>query len=86
METIEITSLSSRGQIVIPQGIREKMKLYEGEKFVVHGEGGTIVLKKLEAPSFEGFDALLKKTRKFAKKKDITINDVDKAVQRARSK
>jgi len=63
MEKIEVTSISSRGQVVIPRGIRERLHLYEGEKFVVLGEEDTIILKKLEVPSFRGFDKLLKKTR-----------------------
>ena len=51
MENIEITSMSSRGQIVIPQGLRERLKLNEGEKFIVIGQDNTIVLKKVEMPS-----------------------------------
>lgn len=86
MEKLEVTSLSSRGQVVIPQGIRNRLRLHSGEKFVVIGEHNMIVLKKLEAPSFEGFDLLLKKTREFARKKNIQPHDVDEAIQRARAK
>ena len=86
MEQIEITSLSSRGQVVIPQGVRDKLNLHEGEKFVVIGEDDTIVLKKLEVPSFKGFENLLKRTREFAKEKGIKHEDVDSAVKRVRSK
>ena len=71
MENIEVASVSSRGQIVIPQSLRDKLKIRAGEKFVVIGEDNTIILKKLEMPSFRGFDKLLKKTRQFAKKKGI---------------
>ena len=49
MENIEITSVSSRGQIVIPQNLRNRLKIKEGQKFVVVGENNTIVLKRLEA-------------------------------------
>ena len=83
---MEITSLSSRGQIVIPQGVRDRLHLQEGEKFIVIGEDDTIVLKKLEVPSFKGFDKLLKKTREFAKKKDLNPSDVDEAIKRVRAK
>jgi len=86
MENIEITSVSSRGQIVIPQGLRNKMKINEGEKFVVIGEDNTIVLKKLEMPSFSGIDKLLKKTRDFVKKKEIRASDVDEAIKQTRRK
>ncbi len=32
MEHIEVTTLSSRGQVVIPQGLRESLALKEGAK------------------------------------------------------
>lgn len=81
---MDITSISSRGQVVIPQKVRTRLKLYEGEKFVVIGEEDTIILKKLETPSFKGFDALLKKTRKFAKKKRLKEKDIEEAIEEAR--
>ncbi len=86
MEKIEVTSISSRGQVVIPQVIREQLNIHEGEKFVVIGQDDTIVLKKLEMPSFKGFDRLLKKTREFAKSKKIKPEDVEEAIKRTRSR
>lgn len=85
MEKLEVTSLSSRGQLVIPQEIRERLHLQEGEKFIVIGEEDTILLKKLEVPSFKSFDKLLKKTRDFAQKKGLKPGDVVKAIRRART-
>lgn len=84
MEDLEITSVSSRGQVVIPQKIRDRLKIIEGEKFVVLGEDDTIVLKKLEVPSFEGFEKLLRKTREFAKAKGIKESDIEEAVKKTR--
>lgn len=84
MGKIEVTSISSRGQVVIPQGIRDDLNIQEGEKFVVIGEDGTIILKKLEMPSFKGMDNLLKKTRDFAKNNKIKLEDVEEAVKRTR--
>ena len=86
MENIEITSVSSRGQVVIPQSLRDRLKIREGEKFVIIGEGNTIILKKLEMPSFSGIDKLLKKTREFAKKKGLKEADVSEAISEARKK
>nr|MBI4156912.1 AbrB/MazE/SpoVT family DNA-binding domain-containing protein [Candidatus Woesearchaeota archaeon] len=86
MENIEITSVSSRGQVVIPQSLRDKLKIREGEKFVVIGEDNTIILKKLGMPSFSGIDKLLKKTRDFAKKKGIKESDIEEAVKQIRKK
>ena len=86
MENIEITCVSSRGQIVIPQSLRVRMKIQTGEKFIVIGEDDMIVLKKLGMPSFSGIDKLLKKTRDFAKKKGIKESDIEEAVKQTRKK
>tara|TARA_Y100000310_G_scaffold329346_1_gene399006 strand:- start:513 stop:773 length:261 start_codon:yes stop_codon:yes gene_type:complete len=86
MAILETTSLSSRGQIVIPRGIRKKLSLHIGEKFVIVGEDDTILLKKMEMPSFKGFDNLLKRTTAFAKKKGIHPSDVKEAERIVRKK
>ncbi len=86
MEEIEVTSVSSRGQVVIPQKIRDKLHIAEGEKFVVIGADDTIILKKLEFPSFRGFDKLLKKTREFAKRKGLKESDVEESVREWRKR
>ena len=78
--------MSSRGQVVIPQNLREKLKIREGEKFIVIGEGNTIILKKLEMSSFDGFDKLLKKTREFAKNKGLKEKDIEEAINATRKK
>ncbi len=85
-DTIEITSVSSRGQVVIPLALRERLKIREGEKFIVIGEGNTVVLKKLEMSSFKGIDALLGKTRAFVRKNMLKEADVGEAVKKARQK
>ncbi len=84
MDKFEVTSMSSRGQIVIPLDIREQLGLKEGEKFFVVGEDDTILLKKMTLPSFKNFDKLMKKTQAFAKDKGLKQADVNNAVKRAR--
>ncbi len=84
MGKLEITSMSSRGQVVIPLDIREQLGLKEGEKFVVVGEEDTVILKKVAMPSFKNFDKLLQKTQQFAKEKSITEADVESAIKRVR--
>ena len=86
MESIEVTSISSRGQVVIPRKIREKLRLREGEKFVVVGEEDTIIFKKLGVPSFKGFDKLLEKTQEHAKKHGLTEKDMFEAIGKTRRK
>ena len=84
MDKLEITSMSSRGQVVIPLDIRQHLGLREGEKFVVVGEDDTVILKKISMPSFKNFGTLVQKTQQFAKDKGITPADVEGAIKRAR--
>ncbi len=84
MDKFEVTSMSSRGQVVIPLDIREQLGLKEGEKFFVVGEDDTILLKKMTLPSFKNFNKLVKKTQSFADDKGLKQADVNNAVKRAR--
>jgi len=74
MESLEVTSMSSRGQVVIPFNIREQLGLRKGEKFIVIGEEDTVVLKKITMPSFQNFDKLLQKSMLFAKEKGLNVD------------
>jgi len=82
---IEVTKLSSKGQVVLPQAIRKKLYLAEGTKFVVIGEGDTIILKKIEMPTLGRAKRLVKKSRAYAKKVGLKKSDVKAAVRYARS-
>lgn len=44
---IEISKVGERGQIVIPQEIREKMKIKKGEKFLVIREKEDIIFRPI---------------------------------------
>ena len=83
MEKMEITSMSTRGQIVIPLDIRQQLDIKEGEKFMVIGEDDTIILKKIAMPSFKNFDKLIQKTQQMAKERGITKDDVSQAIKRS---
>jgi AbrB family looped-hinge helix DNA binding protein len=47
-----IATLSSRGQIVIPQAVRERCRLGEGDHFVIEDDPETqvVVLRKVKNP------------------------------------
>lgn len=57
--------MSSKGQVVIPQDIREEVQVDEGTVFAVVGTRDTIILKKVITPSKE---ELIKELGFFAKK------------------
>jgi len=39
------TKLSSKGQVVIPEDVRNDLGLTEGDRFVVIGQGDAVILK-----------------------------------------
>lgn len=78
------TKLSSRGQVVIPEEIRRRLGLEPGVRFVVVGDGDTVVLKRIEAPSLKELDALVSRARKAAKKAGLREEDIVEAIRRVR--
>ena len=86
MEQLEVTKLSSKGQVVLPQTIRRKLHLEEGERFMVFCDKDSVILKKIEQPVMERFKELLKESRVYAKKAGLTQADVKEAIRRVRSK
>jgi len=52
-EKPDVAVVSSKGQVVIPQSIREKLKIKPKSKLLVYGYQDAIVIKKLEVPDVE---------------------------------
>jgi AbrB family looped-hinge helix DNA binding protein len=84
MSDISTTKLSSRGQVVIPEEIRQRLGLEPGAQFVVLGDADTVVLKRIQPPSLKEFDALLVRARKAAKKAGLQEKDIAAAIRRVR--
>jgi AbrB family looped-hinge helix DNA binding protein len=61
MEEIAITRMSSKGQVVIPQEMREDLK--EGDKLIIMKNNGQIILKKVDE-----FSETIEEDLKFAKR------------------
>ncbi len=52
-EEPEVTTISEKGQVVIPQSIRKELGIKPKNKFIVYGRGDTIIMKKLQLPSLK---------------------------------
>jgi AbrB family looped-hinge helix DNA binding protein len=69
----EITTMSEKGQIVIPQKIRKSMKIKPRTKFAVYAKNDMIIMKAFELPNLEKewsevFSIADKKNLKISKK------------------
>ncbi len=71
MVNISITRISSKGQIVIPQEIRDDLK--EGDKLIVIKDDNRIILKKME-----DFEKNLEEDLEFAKRTEEAWKSYEK--------
>ena len=83
---IETTKMSSKGQIVIPEEIRNKLGLKTGDKFIVMGDRDVVILKTLSSPSISEFDDLIREARKQAKAAGLKRADITRAMRISRRK
>ncbi len=52
-EDLEVTTMSEKGQVVIPQSIRKELGIKPKTKFLVYGRGDTVIMKKLQLPDLK---------------------------------
>jgi AbrB family looped-hinge helix DNA binding protein len=86
MSTLATTMMSSRGQVVIPESIRNEMGLKAGAKFVVVSQGDAVMLKRVAMPSAEEFAALHKRLRQKARAAGLTRKDIAAAIAKVRGR
>jgi antitoxin PrlF len=84
MYQVEVTSLSSKGQVVIPNRIRQELKMSTGTKFIVLTEGGNLLLKPILSPKLATFKKLINQSRKIALEKGLSRNNLPALIQRVR--
>ena len=86
MSKLSTTKMSSKGQVVIPEEIRKRLKLKEGSQFIVIGEKDVVILKSIRPPSIKDFDEIIADARKQAKKSGMKKSDISAAIAKVRNK
>lgn len=76
----ELITVSSKGQVVIPQSLRHELRLTPKTKLLAYGEKDAIILKKIKIPKIykdwgEVFNIMEKKKLK------LTARDVQKEIE-----
>lgn len=84
MPVAATTTLSSKGQVVIPEEIRTQLGLEAGAQFVVIADRDVVIFKRLDPPSLKEFAALVDRARRVAKQTGLTRADVAAAVKKVR--
>ena len=76
MADLATTKMSSKGQVVIPESIRKRLKLKTGSQFVVVGDNDVVILKAIASPSLAEFDSLILEARRQGKQSGIKKPDI----------
>ena len=81
---VEMASVSTKGQVVIPGTIRKSLGITTGSKLVVMTDGENVLMKPIKPPAIEEFGTLLAESRKAAMDAGLRDSDVTDAIREAR--
>ena len=86
MSALAMTKMSSKGQVVIPDNIRNLLGLEPGSQFVVFAQDDTVILKIVTPPKESDLKEVMAKARSAARKAGLKKEDISKEIKSYRKK
>ena len=84
MESV-LVKMSPKGQLVVPEDVREKEGFQPGDRFVSFPVRNGVLFRKVKVPEVKAeFEKISRDIEKHLKEKGVTSADVDEAVRWAR--
>ena len=84
---IELVKMSPKGQLVVPQEIRNMESFKEGDRFIPFPIKEGVLFKKVKIPNIEvEFEKLSKEIKTQFKRLRVSSDDVSEAIKWARKK
>lgn len=81
--SIEVLTVSSKGQVVLPANIRKKLSITNGSKLAAYTSGNAIVLKVLELPSEQDFKLILDEAQEWTKEAGYSeVQEIIKSIRK----
>lgn len=85
MSDVEMTKVSSKGQVVIPSTVRKEAGIHEGDPLAVYTDGDIIYIRKVDRLRLKKeFMDIAKGLSRIANKKGFTPDDVQGWVDEVR--
>ena len=81
MNTLDMTTMSSKGQVVIPTDIRKELGLLTGAKLMVLTDGSNLLLKPVQTPKLQTFHTLIRRSRRYASQAGLRKSTRAKALR-----
>lgn len=79
--------MSSKGQLVVPQKLREALGFKPEDRFIAYGEDDYVIFKKVELEALKKeFEDVVKTTSKILKKRGVTPKVIEEEIQAHRRK
>ena len=87
-EKADVTVVSDKGQVVIPQSIRKKLGIVPRTKLLVYGYEDAVIMKKLNVPDVaKELEALYKRVdKRIAEYGELTNEEINQVIQDCRKK
>jgi AbrB family looped-hinge helix DNA binding protein len=87
-EKADVTVVSDKGQVVIPQSIRKKLGIVPRTKLLVYGYEDAVIMKKINVPDVaKELEALYKRVdKRLAEHGELTNEEINQVIQDCRKK
>jgi len=81
----EVTAVSSKGQVVLPKSIRDRLGITPGVKLMVFSDDTNILLKPIPEPDLSEFNSLMDAAASWASSVGMTEDDIMSAIKSVRA-
>ena len=82
--SVDVLTVSSKGQVVLPASMRRKLSITNGTKLAAYAAGDVIMLKMIDVPNENKFMAMLDEAQQWARDAGLTEADVNDAIKSVR--
>lgn len=84
--SVDVLTLSSKGQIVLPAAVRKALSLVSGDKLALYSSGDAILLKPLRLPSEAQFEVWMDEAQEWAASVGYSEDDVEDVIKSVRNR
>lgn len=81
---MDVVTVSSKGQVVLPAAIRKSLSISDGDKLAAYASDDFIMLKVLRMPTIDEFKSKLDQAQEWAASVGYAEEDVDSIIKATR--